>query len=84
MGIDAGAKGSSMATINVVTLIDILLVLISRDGCAICAGLKTEDGWRHGHVRVVNNIGGCGGWLKLKLSSIAFAQASREVSAFRP
>lgn len=28
MGIDAGAKGSSMATINVVPLIDILLVLI--------------------------------------------------------
>jgi len=28
MGIDAGAKGSSMATINVVPLIDILLALI--------------------------------------------------------
>ena len=28
MGIDAGAKVSSMATINVVPLIDILLVLV--------------------------------------------------------
>ncbi len=28
MGIDVGAKGSSMATMNVVPLIDILLVLI--------------------------------------------------------
>ncbi len=37
-----------------------------------------------GHVRVLSSSGGRGGRPKSKLSSIAFAQASREVNAGRP
>jgi hypothetical protein len=37
-----------------------------------------------GHVRVLSSSGGRGGRPKSKLSSIAFARASREVNAGRP
>lgn len=39
MGIDTGAKGSSMATINVVPLTDILLVLVAGTGARFAQSL---------------------------------------------